>query len=290
MSYETEYANITKPTNVISAGISAALVQAVVVVPHVHAEPLPVGTMVKLARKAGYLTAASLSESSAWTYSAENTDELKETSVTVTAAKTAAMCKVTVEAQDFTSINLAAVAAEEGRAIARILDDNVLTLFSALNGGTAVTSSSTLTVADIMQAAYLVRANLANRNGGNMVGIFDYKGVFEIQKELIQSGGAALANRELITLLTGLQQLNGYVGSVPGVDIFATDGLTTGSSDDYAAVFNPEIAFFGMYSPAPVVKMIDIVSGGFWTEIGSYVYSAVAEWNDGAGICVKSDT
>jgi hypothetical protein len=286
MAYETELSNSAKVTNVLSDGISAALVQNVVALPHVYAEDLPRGTMIKLWRKDGSLTAEAVSETSAYTPSASS--ELTQSTITATVAKTVCVSKLTVEAEQFGNIDLSKLAVEQGKAIARKLDADVVALFAGI--ATTVTASSILTVADVLQAAYSVRASLAGGIGAKLRGIFDYKGVFEIQKELLQSGGAALTNPELITLLTGLPQLNGYVGSLPGVDIYQTSGLPLSTSDDTGCVFNPETCFAGMYSPSVTVKPTWIGTAGFLTEVASYVFSSVVEWNDLAGCRVLSDT
>lgn len=286
MANETEISNAAKPTNVVSDAISAALVQAVVCVPHVYAEDLPVGTNVKLFRKDGSLTAEAVSESATYNFSASS--ELTQSTITATAVKTAVVSKLTVEAQQFTSIDMNKIAMEQGKAIARKLDDDVLALFDGLTN--VVTATNVLTVADIMQGAYTVRSALAGGIGRRLIGIFDYKGIFEVQKELMLSAASALTQAPLITLLTGLPQANGYVGSVPGVDLYQTDGLSTTGGDDQAAVFNPETCFAGVYSPSVQTRQVWVGSGGFWDEIASFVFSHVVEWNDTAGVEVRSDT
>ncbi len=286
MAYETEISNSAKVTNVISDGISAALVQAVVGLPHVHTEDLPKGTAIKLWRKDGSLTAEAISESAAYTPSANS--EFTQTTISSTATKTVVMSKLTAEAAQFGNIDLAKLAVEQGKAIARKLDADLYALFPSL--ATVVTATSILTVNDVLQAAYSVRASLAGGIGQRLVAILDYKGVFELQKELMNSGAAVLAQPGMTSLLSGLAQLNGYAGQLPGIDVFQTSGLATNGGDDEAAVFNPETCFAGVYSPSVIVKQIDVGIGGFWTELDSYVFSNVVEWNDLAGVLLKSDT
>lgn len=286
MANETEISNAAHATDVISDAISAALVQSVVVLPHVYAENLPVGTAVKKFRKDGSLTAETVTESSSYTFSASS--ELTQTSVDCTAVKAAVATKLTFEAQTFTQINVPKIASEQGRALARLLDDDVLALFTGFTN--SVTASSIMTVADLMKAAYTVRASLAGGIGEKLVGILDYKGVFEIQKELMQSAAAALSQAPLITLLTGLPQLNGYCGSIPGVDIYQTNGLEVTGTDDIAAVFNPSTTFCGIYSPSVTTVLIQAGSAGGWTEVYSYLMRDTKEWNDTAGVKVFSDT
>lgn len=293
MAYETEISNSAKVTNVLSDGISAALVQSVVVVPLIYAEDLPSGTAVKLFRKDGYLTAETISESAEYTHSASS--ELTQSTVTATAAKSGVVSKLTVEAQQFGNIDLAKIAREQGGAIARLLDDDVIALFD--NHDNTVTATSILTADDVLQAAYTVRAALAGGIGERLVGVFDYKGIFELQKELMKSAGAALSNPQLITLLTGMPKPNGFAGNLPGVDLYQTNGLPSANSDDYACVFNPATCYAGIYSPSVNTRVTFVgatdgaTSGaGFYDEVASWVFSNVVEWNDNAGCTVRSDT
>lgn len=300
VAYNTELANILIPTDVISAGISAALVQAAVVVPLIYAEDLPAGTNVKKFRKAGSLTAEAVSESAPYTFSASS--EYTESSVTVTAVKSAVASLLTVEAEQFSSINLARLAAEQGQAIARLLDDDVLTLFDEHNN--SVTCGSILTVDDILTAAYTVRAAVKGASKRKLIGVFDYKGINEIRKELVKSAASVFSIPEMVSLLRpseSMQTPNGYVGSLPGIDLFETDGLPSANSDDYALVFNPDLCYCAMYSPSVQVRTRWVGASqygesaapnatGFATEVASWVFSDVKEWNDTAGCTVRSDT
>ncbi len=286
--YHVLLANSAHPTDVVSDGITAALVQKVVVMPFVKAEDLPANTAVKLFRKDGSVTAETAAEAAAYTYSANS--EISQTTVSATAAKTVVCTKISVEADQFGTITPADIPGYHGAAIARALDDEILALFSGFTGNTAVTATSVLTVADIMQAAYKVNASLAGRDGANLIGVFDYKGIYEIQKELTQTGATPFAIESMVSLLKSTQGLNGYRGSIPGVDCYCTDGLPTSSSDDVALVFNPDLAFGAMYSPGVQTRETWVGSSGFHTEYSSWIFNKCIEWNDLAGCTVKSDT
>lgn len=286
--YHVLLANSAHPTDVISDGITAALVQKVVVTPFVRAEDLPSNTATKLFRKDGSVTAESMAEAGAYTYSASS--EITQSTVSATAGKTVVCTKITVEADQFGMVRPEQIPGYHGSAIARALDDEILALFTGFTGNTAVTATSVLTVADILLGAYRVNASLAGRDGANLIGVFDYKGVYEIQKELVQTGATPFSIESMISLLKSTQGANGYRGSIPGVEIYCTDGLPTSSSDDVGLVFNPDLAFGGMYSPGVQTKETWVGSSGFHTEFASWIFHKVIEWNDKAGCTVKSDT
>jgi len=286
MANETERANVVAPTDVISQGISAALVPNVVVMPLIYTEDLPTGTNLKKMRKAGSLTAETIAESNAYTFSASS--EYTETSVNATAAKSVVISKATVELQQFSdTMSLDKLTEEQGKALARAVDAKPKALFSGLSQ--TVTSTNILTVADLMQAAYLVQSGTSGVSGGQLRGVLDFKGVNEIRKEIVASGAAVFSQESMTSLLSGIVQLNGYVGSIPGVDLFATNGLPTDSSDDVGAVFDPNICFAGIVG---VVDNRSVWKGseGLFDEMTAWIFSAYVEWNDAAGCGVKSDT
>lgn len=288
MAFETEQGNFALPTNVISDGIAAALVSAVVALPWVRKEDLPANTNVKLARKAGKVESATLSESSNWTYDANS--EYTEASVTCTATKQAAAIKMTVEAEQFGTLSIGGAAPELGAALARQLDDNILTLFSSFTSNTAVTEAAGMTGTGVLRAAMRVDAALAGTPGRPKILICSHRQAFDLKAEMITSGAANFAQPSQISLLAGMNDGNGYAGMLPGVMVFVTDGLPTSGGDDVALVFNPDRAFFGMYSGAPIVRQNWIGSQGFFTEITAHIFSGVVEYHDQAGCRVLSDS
>jgi hypothetical protein len=285
--YHVLLANSAHPTDVVSDGITAALAEKVKVVPFVKAEDLPTNTAVKLFRKDGSVTGETISEAGAYSYSANG--EVTQSSVSATAIKTCVCTKITVEGIQFGTISEADIPAYHSAGIGRALDDEIVALFSGFTGNT-LTCTSTLTAEDILQGAYKVNASYCARDGQNLVGFFDYKGVYEILKQLVQAGGTAFANESQISLLKGASRNNGYRGSLPGVDIYETDGLPTTGSDDQALVFNPDLAFGGMYGPSVQTWRIPVGSSGFHVEYASWLFHKVIEWNDTAGACIRSDT
>jgi hypothetical protein len=293
MANETELANIAHITDVISDGITPALVNPTVVAPLIRYEALPVGTNVKKFRKDGYLIAEQVNESTVHTVD-DAGQELTQSSVTATCVKLCSNCIVSVEAQQFSSITLADIARYIGEAIARDWDDEILALFSGFTGN-AVTASSVLTIADCLEAAYKIRAATAGVSTGPLKGVFDFKGIYEIQKELVASSAAHLAIPSEVALLQGMSGLNGYAGSKAGIDFYQTSGLPTSGTDDVALVFDPMLAFGAMVSPQPVVQVnwlggAGSAQGGYSHEVAGYIFCDVIEWNDQAGATIASDT
>lgn len=286
MAFETEQGNAARVTDVISDAISAALVERVVVAPLVYTEDLPQGTNVKKFRKDGSLTAEAVAESG--TYSFSGSSELTQTSVSATAIKTAVASKLTVEAEQFSDLDISKLAREQGAALARAIDDEILALFDGFS--TQVTSTTVLTVDDLMTACYNVFAGNAG-GAQTLVGVLDHKGAHEIRKEIANSSASIWSQESLTTLLRGAQEAaNGYVGAIPGLELYATSGLPTDSSDDVGLVFNPMLAIAGMVSPSVNVRTSWEGSAGGYTEVYSYIFSDFVEWNDAAGCGVLSDS
>lgn len=286
MAFETELSNIVIPTDVVSDGIGMALASAVVVLPLIYKENLPANTNVKKVRKNGKLEASALSESSNFTYDANS--EFTQTSVTATATKQVIVYKNTVESEQFGGVNSGAMSVEMGRGLGRLLDDNIITLFSSFTTNTIVAEAAGLTGVGLLRAKMRVDASLAGASR-NLVAVINHRQAFDIRSEVYQSAAANFAQPSQISLLQGYQQPNGFAGTLPGLDIYVTDGLPTGAGDATALVFNPERAFFGMYSAAPDVRVNWIGSQGFFTEVTAHMFSTVLEWYDEAGCRVTSD-
>lgn len=287
MANETENANIIGPTDVISDAIAAALVQGIVVVPLIASESVPENTAVKLFRQEGSLAATDgVAESSAYSFSSSS--EYTETSVSATAAKTVVASKITVEALRFKNFDVAKTARLQGEALARTLDDNVLALFSGFNNG--VTAASIATPDIWLDGVYTVNSSLAGLKGRNLTGVADYKAINELRKHLINSGATAYSHQSMITLLEGKTTPTGYAGSLPGADLYETDGLPTTGGDDIGLVFNPEMAFGAMYDSSVTTNVVWVGSSGLWWEVTSYIFNKVVEWVDAAGCKVRSDT
>ena len=289
MSYETEHANIAHPTNVISDGVTAALVQGVVVAPLLRSEPLPQNTKIKLFRCDGYLVGEEVSESSSITADGDN--EITQTTVTGTAVKLAAQCKVTVEVERFNpNLTEGEIARYLGQAIAMDWDDEPLGLFSSISN--SVTCDAGAVPEKYLDAVYTVRTYTAGVSpASGLIAVCDYKAVNELQKYLIQSGASVWSQERMSTLLAGAPGTRGFRGSLPGMDIYETNGIPTGSGDDYNCVFDPEICFGTMVDETVDVRKQWLgATGGFATEYSGHIFCDVVIWNNYGGCLVKSDT
>lgn len=285
MTNHTELSNIAIPTDVVSDAISAALVQSVVAWPRIYSEDLPVGTNVKKFRRDGSLTAEEIAESASYTFSASS--ELTQTSVGSTATKFGCVSKLSVEAQQFAGVTPAQIYQKQGEAIARDLDDEILALTSGVS--TVVTASNVLTIDNIMTAVYNVQNGTQGVSSGVLDGLFDYKGIMEVRKELLNAGAAVFSQPQQTSLLAGTAQNTGYVGSLPGVNLYQTNGLPITGGDDIAVVFDPALAFASVYGGMQS-KASWKGSEGFFDELATYVFFDVVEWNDAAACAVRSDT
>lgn len=286
MANETEQANIIAQTDVLADRASAALVRKIVVTPLIYAEEMsPTGT--KVFPKEGSLTAGAVSESGSWSFGAGS--EYTEGSLSLSQQKTMISVKLTREASRFTRADMMLMADRIGASIARDMEEDILALFDNFSGQDSSRTGTTLNVDALMDAAYQVKDNEAAPTGRRMVAVVDYKGSNEIKKELKDSGASAFGNVELVSALLGANPENGYVGNIPGIDVFETSGLPTSGSDDVALVFNPEMAFAAMYDSL-VIESVFKGSEGVWDEITGYMFNAVGEWNDEAGYGVLSAT
>lgn len=291
MAFESEQANFVGVTDELSDALAAALVQKVVAVPLIHSEDVPGGTNVKLFRQDGSLTAETVAESAAYTFSANS--EVTQTSATATATKKMVSSKLTVEAMRFRGEDESSIAMRQGAAIGRALDDEILALFSGFSN--RITATSTLTVNDILDGIYTVLNALAAPEGETLVGVFDYKGINEVKKEIGASTGTVYANQAMSTLVRELFQddadkPNGFVAHLGGCDLYQTDGLPTDTGDDVALVFNPDMAIAGIYDSEISTWSVPKGSEGVYMEMTSWTFSDAIEWVDAAGCGVLSDT
>lgn len=289
MANETELSNFVTVGNAISALVSPAFVKASIGLNLVHAEDFPSDTNTIKFRKSGSLVAETLAESTAYTKSSNS--ELTDSSVSCTAEKGVIATEITVEALRFgtAAANFERLANEHGLALARLFDSSLLTLFSSVSG--AVTATTTLTKDNLLDAAYTVRSAMKGAHGGGrLAGVFDYKGVNEIRKELTSISASAFSNLSMLSLVS-TPQANGLAGEFAGIEIYETDGLPTDSGDDVACVFHPMFAFAaGLGGEFQTMVNFKDASGGYLYEVSSYFFYKVIEWNDTAACRVKSDT
>lgn len=289
MAFETEVANFTTVGNAISALISPAFVEKTLYLNLVHAEDFPRDTNVIKFRKSGNLVAETLGESTAYTYSSNS--ELTDAAISCTAQKGVVVSKMTVEALRFgtAAADLPRLARLQAEALARLFDTTAVALHSGIANG--VTAATTLTKDNILDAAYTVRSSMKGANdGGRLAGVFGYKGVNEVRKELTSISASAFSNESMLSLV-GAPKANGLAGELAGVEIYEFSGLPTTGGDDIACIFHPRYCFaagLGGEFQTDISKLN--ASGGFYYEISTYFFYNVVEWNDTAGCRVRSDS
>lgn len=284
----SELSNSVIVGNLLSAIGSPALVKGTVGMNLMYTEDLPVGTNVKKFVKYGSLTGALLAESTALAPDANG--ELTDSSVTATAAKCTVVSGLTVEGESFGNIDIPRIANEQFSAIARYVDTDFLSMASGL--ATSVTAATVLTVDDIMQGQF----NIFNSNCPNqevpLAVVIGPRAGYNIKKDIIQSGGSAWSNPAMLSVFNGSGiQPNGRLGSIPGVgDIYQTTGFATGGGDDTQMIIHPMWCLAGMFAAAPVTWIKQKGAEGFYTEVASYYFYDIIEWNDLCGCALKSDT
>lgn len=286
MANETEISNFIIRANEISAAISPAFVDASVCMNLVHAETCSDSSNVIKFRKAGSLTAATLAESTAYTFSASS--ELTDSSITATAAKAAIVSKLTVEAMRFGTprAKIATLAEEQGRALARLFDDTVIALFTGFSQ--LVTATSTLTVDNLLDAQYTIFSG--GVPPGRLAFVGHYKGVNELGKVALNTNAAAFTNPNFLQLI-GQPQANNFKGQIADIDVYQTSGHATTGGDNRQAMFHPLYAFCCALGGAFESEVSPLLlSTGFWKEVASWMYFDVKEWNDLAGVEVRSDS
>lgn len=284
----TEFANAVTMGNVLSTLGSPALVKNVCMMGQMHGENLPVGSQVKSFVKYGSLTAAAtLAESTAQSIGSDG--ELADSKVDATAVKAAIVSGLSVEAEQFSDLDLQRIASEQFSAIARKIDDEALSLFSGLSQ--TRTASSLATVDDLMLCQMTIYTNNCPEQNIPLTYVTHPKGGYGIRKDIIQSGASAWSNPSMLDILGGQPQQNCFIGEIPGVArVFQTTGLPTSGGDTVGAVFHPKYTFAGIFASAPQSWVNKKGSEGFYTEIASYFFYDLIEWNDLLGVAYASDT
>lgn len=284
----TELGNSVTLGNLLSKAGSPALVKGNVMMNHMYTEDLPTQTNVKKFVKLGSLTGAVLAEATA--LAPDSNGELTDTSVSATAAKTVVVSGASVELEQFGTIDLARIAREQFSAIARAVDTDGLAMAAGLTN--SVTSTTVMTVDDIM----LGKFNIHNSNCPNpevtLTAILGPRAVYNLQKDIIQSGASAWSNPAMLGVFQGSGvKANGYVGSIPGIcDVYQTTGFSTSGGDDVQMIIHPMWCLAGMFAAAPQTWIRQKGAEGFYTEVASFYFYDIIEWNDVCGTKLLSDT
>lgn len=283
----TEFGNSVHVTDVVSRLMAPAFVKTNQTMNLIYTEELPVGTMTKLFGKKGSLTAAALVESTA--LAVDSNGELTDTSVSSTVAKVAVSSGLSIEGETFGSIDLNRISEEQGAAIGRYVDDDLIGLFSGLSVG--VTSTTVMTVDDLMLGQYSIDSSKCPNPEVMLQAVLGARAVYNLRKEMIQSGASAWTNQTMLNVLMGQPQRNGYVGSIPGIaDVYRNFGFGTTGGDDIQGIFHPMWCFAGQFAAGPSSWITRKGSEGIYTECVSWYFYDVFEWNDLAGVKLRSDT
>lgn len=293
MANETILSGINRIDRVYSDSISADFVKKVVVVPLISGEDLPSGTLVK-----SYKNQVAFSEGAATTVSeggsfSTNT-QMTNGQTNLTAIKSAVSSKISVEVTDFGVASDAEVVANQSSALARAVDTEVLALFTSFTAGT-VTATSVGTLDDLQDAIYTVHASTL-RFDSVLTAVIGLKYANAIRKEVSNSAASqfTIPNRLSILGEPGGQIVapNGFLGSVPGANIFVTSGFSTSGGDNVQGVFDSTDAIEGIYGKGINTWAIRIGQGNpsFVVELSSYYWHAATTRRTGAGAKLLSDT
>lgn len=283
----TEVGNSITIGNAVSALMAPAFVKSTCMMNLMSTEGLPAGTLTKKWVQKGSLTAVAYGESA--TAALAGTGELTDQSATSTISKCAVVSGVSVEAQQMGNIGLDRVAAEQGAAIGRFVDTDALSLFSGF--ATVVTATSVMTIDNLMLAQFNIFNSNCPEQEVPLAIVLNPRAYYNVKKEIIQAGASVWTNQTYLDILGTNPQPNCHVGSIPGLgQFYTTTGMGTSGGDTYSAVFHPKWALAGSFAPAPITWFKDKGSEGFYTEVASYYFYDVLEFNDLAGVAVLSDT
>lgn len=272
----------------LSAIMSPEFKKEVVFVPLIYSEDMPNGqaTNVKGFRRQGAMTATNVvAEATAQGIHAPRQD----TAVNATAAKVVRVDGISVENQKFGQVSLDSYALSQGRAIGRAVDDTGLALFSSITN--QVDAAGDLTLDHLDEGQFNIFASEVPMSGKNLVSVLGARGFKNIKADVRQSGGAALSNERFLSIFNGPPQINGYIGSVPGIDLYAVQaGLGTTGGKNIQAIFHPDWAFAGIFDPSVSVWVNEKGSEGLYWEMVSYYFFSIVLWNDAAACELLSNT
>lgn len=279
--------------NAISVMISPALKETVFTMPLIHTEECSTASPTIKFRKSGSLVAEAVTEGAVYTPSDANSD-INDTSVTATAVKVMVASPISAEAIRFGAgaADIPRVAAEQGRAIGRKFDDDLLALFDSITA-TSV-ASTTMDVDTLLQGQYKV-FNTPTPTG-TLAAIMSVKQVYELKKLMASSGAAQYSSQSQLSILNGVADQRSFVGNFAGIDVYQTVGLSATGGDDQGAIFDPRIGFCAALGGAVETQVIftgygvaSQIPGVSWAAI-SWIFYKIALWNDGACCELRSDT
>lgn len=267
---------------VLSAGAAPEFAKASILPALVYSEDMPegMGTAAKAFRSEGAIAdpSAVLAEATATSLGTAKADTVS----VATAAKAVVAQGVAIEKIKYTMSTLEGYSAAMARAISRFVDDDILDLFPSLTD--QVDCAGDVTVDYLDEARLLIEENNCPGMNQNMAVVLSSRGARQLKADIRSSGGSAFMSERFLSIFDGNVQSNGFVGSLPGHDIFSTpSGFTDVSGQNAQAVFHPSYCFAGIFDPS--VSMIANLKGveGLYWELVSYYFWDVVIWNNGAG-------
>lgn len=290
MANEIELANVIHPTDVVAAMMSKAFVALDNVFPLIATQQFPDNTNVILFPKSGKVEAGAQNQSTAYSFGAD--DEITDSAITCTGAMKSQAQKVTIHNLRFGGqfANIQRNINEAALAVNRLAAADLKTLFSSVSGG--VTATSVLVKDNLLDARYTVVSGIKSGAASpKLVGMFDYKGMNELAKELTDTSASAFTGQVDLGVL-GMARAGQPKGELFDIVLFETDGLPTSGGDDVACVWDPGIAFCAGIDGANgfQVRLKEPESQEPWTEVFMWTFWDIKEWNDAAACKVLSDT
>lgn len=289
MAFEIEVANIAKQTDVIAGIASEAFVQTDSVLPLIATQVFNPGTPTILFPKLGKVEAGTQAESAAYSYNAS--DEVTDSTVSATAAMKTQAQKMTIAELTFGGVyaTMERHIRLGAQALQRLAASELKTQFSSITN--VVTATSTLTVNNLLDARYNIESSVLTAGlSTKLVGMFDYKALNEINKELIASTASSYVSQVDLGVL-GMVQAGKPKGDLYDILLYATNGLPLATTDDVACVWDPSLAFcagvqatpFELYvtNPAAATPWFEAFLSSFWD---------IKIWNNTAACRVLSDT
>lgn len=279
--------------NIVASRISPALKEAVVGMSIVATQNFSNAVNTIKWVKSGSLVAEGVNEGQVYTPTDANSD-INDTSVTSTAAKIMVHSNVSHEALQFSGgmANFARIGDEQGRAIGRKYDDDLLALFNSITN--VATATSTMDTDTLLTAQF----NIYNANcpPGPLVALLGYKQVAELKKVVATSGAAQYANASQIAILNGTPAANNFVGNFLGIDIYQTTGHSTTGGDIQGGMWNPLYGFCSGVSQI-FVEAVQFTGAGVASQVPgvsysltSWIYYDIDLWNNTCCSEVRSDS
>lgn len=292
VAYVTEKANVNTLSYVFGKMMAPSFQKTNVMLNLMTVEDVPAETNVRRFEKSGYLTSSAHTEATAFALSANG--ELTDTYVDATAVAIACVSARSIHLQRFGGAkgSLSRFLDEQGKAIARYVDNDALSLFASVSA--TVTSTAGATFDDLYLGQYTIfNGNCPDQNI-NLAYVGSPRAFQNLKVQAQAAGAAAYANDVTLGIFKdtgGKPQPNGYVGQIaPGIDGWQTTGFQTSGSDTQHGLIHPIWGLAAIVDSSIIVKNAEKISEGFYDEVGSVYFYDVIEYHAAACVQMKSDT